>query len=215
MDIRKYNSDDEAQVRKIHLETYLLGKPISTLTKKLKILSSEADYYINKEPENLFVVEDKGNVVGYLFGCLNEKNEPSKISFIIYVLFNVFKLPFMNKKERKFWKGRISFIFRLISGKSGELKLKVPENAGHIHINLLPEARGKGVGSKLLKEFFKYAKSKGTKVIHAGSFKTRLNPNSNFWIKNGFKIYDKVNSTFWKSEYPAEKIELVCYSKKL
>ena len=55
-------------------------------------------------------------------------------------------------------------------GTSEEAKFNPPKNSGHIHINLLPKARGKGVGSKLLKEFFKYAKSKGVKRVHADSF---------------------------------------------
>lgn len=71
------------------------------------------------------------------------------------------------------------------------------------------------IGTKLLNAFFKYAKSKGVKKIHADSFQTRLNPNKNFWIKNGFKEYCKVNTIAWKTYYPKEDIKLVCYVKEL
>ncbi len=74
---------------------------------------------------------------------------------------------------------------------------------------------GKCIGSKLLNKFIVYAKFKNVKVIHADSFKTEMNSNSGFWLKNGFKVYDKVNSTLWKAQHPKEKIELVCYSKKI
>jgi GNAT superfamily N-acetyltransferase len=215
MKIRKYISTDEAQVRKIHLDTYFIGKPISLLTKKISFFNSGADYYINKEPESIFIAEDRGKVVGYVFGCLDDKKCPSEARFILPLLFMVFKSTFMNKKEKRFWGGKLKFILKLLSGKSGELNVKEPKNAGHLHINLLPKYRGKGIGSKLLKKFLSYAKSNNVKVVHAGSFRTKVNPNSNFWLKNGFKVYDKGNSTFWLEQYPKEKIEVVCYSKML
>jgi len=171
--------------------------------------------HINNEPESIFVLEDNNKIVGYVFGCLDDKKSPSRKNLIQKLLYNVFKSIFMNKKERKFWKTKLSFILRLFLGKAEELKLKEPKNAGHLHINLLPKYRGKGMGSKLLKAFLKYAKANNVKIIHAGSFRTRLNPNSNFWLKNGFKVYDKKDSTFWLDQYPNEKIELICYYKKL
>jgi GNAT superfamily N-acetyltransferase len=100
-------------------------------------------------------------------------------------------------------------------GKSEDAKFLTPKDSGHIHINFLPQARGKGAGTKLLKAFFKYAKSQNVKLIHADSFQTKLNPNKNFWIKNGFKEYCNLKTSFWKEYYPNEDIKLICYVKKL
>jgi len=195
MKIRKYLPKDESEVRQIYLDTYFLGKLISLLTKNLDFFDSVIDYYINNEPESVFVLEDNSKVVGYVSGCLDDKKYPDNTKGLIKkLLCNLFKSFFMNKKERKFWNAEFSFVLKVISGKSGELKLKKPKNAGHLHINLLPKYRGKGWGSKLLKAFLKYAKTNNLKIIHAGSYRTRLNPNSNFWLKNGFKVYDKNNS---------------------
>ena len=106
-------------------------------------------------------------------------------------------------------------IFLVVLRIAEETAFKTPKDSGHIHINLLPKARGKGVGTRLLKEFFKYAKSNGVKRIHADSFQTRLNPNKSFWLKNGFKEYCKVQTIMWKDYHPAEKMFLVCYLKEL
>jgi N-acetylglutamate synthase-like GNAT family acetyltransferase len=76
-------------------------------------------------------------------------------------------------------------------------------------------ARGKGWGTKLLNEYAKYAKSKGVKTIYACSFRTRLNKNTNFWLKNGFKEMSKAKSFYWKTQLPDEKMDLVCYAKNL
>ena len=95
------------------------------------------------------------------------------------------------------------------------MKFKTPKNAGHIHINILPGFRGKGYGTKLLNKFEKYAKKKGVKTIHADGFQTRVNPNSKFWHKNGFREYSKLKSIIWEKQFPNEEIFVVCYSKKI
>lgn len=212
--IRKYRFSDRSSVEHIQLSTYLLGKPLDVKTKKW--IHQGISYYLEKESESCYVAEEKGKVVGYLLGCLNDKNHEEKIlSYIGTVYGKIPLLPFMHKSDRKFYIGMIKFMTVALIGKSGDKKFTTPKNSGHIHINLLPDARGNGVGSKLLKTFFKYAKLKGVKTIHADSFQTRLNPNKNFWIKNGFKEYSKVRTSFWKGYYPTEDIYLVCYYRKL
>ena len=212
--IRNYNSKDRAAVENIQLKTYLLGKPLDIKTKKW--IHKGISYYLEKEPQSCFVAEDKGKVVGYLLGCLNDKNHEEKIlSYLGKVYGKIPLLPFIHKSDRKFCLGLISFMNSVLLGKSGDKKFTTPKNSGHIHINLLPVARDKGVGSRLLKTFVKYAQSNGVKIVHADSFQTKLNPNTNFWIKNGFKEYSKVKTLMWKKYYPKEEIHLVCYYRKL
>jgi len=216
MIIRKYKPSDRKAVEFIQLSTYLVGKPIQPLMEHPEKLNKDIEYYLEHEQESCFVAVDKGKVIGYLLGCLDDKNhEESFAKFLGQSFIWLISLPFMGIKDRRFYKGTIKVIFLAVLGKAGESKFKTPKDSGHIHINLLPSARGKGTGSRLLKEFFRYAKSKGVKRIHADSFQTRLNPNKNFWLKNGFKEYCKVESSMWKEYYPKEKIRLVCYIKGL
>lgn len=216
MIIRKYKPSDRSQVEHIQFETYFLGKSASFLVTNPKRINTEIVYYFDKEKESCFVAEDKGKVVGYLLGCLDDKNHNESIaSFFWKSLIRLFQLPFIPSKDRRFYWVQTKVIFFAITGKSEDAKFKTPENSGHIHINLLPQARGKGVGTKLLKAFCKYAKSKNVKIIHADSWQTKLNPNKNFWIKNVFKEYCNVKTSFWKEYYPDEDIHAVCYVKKL
>ncbi len=216
MFIRKYQSSDRSQVEHIQFETYFLGKSASSFVVNQKRIHKDIDYYLTKEPESCFVAEEKGKVVGYLLGCLDDKNHNESIfQFFLKSLSSLFVIPFMHYKDRKFWWSRVKMIGTVVLGKSEDAKFSTPKDSGHIHINLLPQARGKGVGTKLLKAFFKYAKSKNVKLIHADSFRTKLNPNSTFWLKNGFKEYCNLKTTFWKEYYPEEDIRLVCYVKKL
>jgi len=212
--IRQYKPSDRSAIEEIQFNTYFLGKPMSEFVSSRAPFSAELAHYF-EEPKSTFVAEDKGKVVGYLIGCLDDSKHDKKLFYVKSDIKNFIKSFSLPKKDRAYWRARVVFLFQVMLGKSGELKLKTPKGAGHLHINLLSSARGGGVGSKLLKTFFKYAKKKGVKIIHADSFQTRINPNKNFWIKNGFEEYSKVKTLFWKKQLPEEEIFYVCYVKKL
>lgn len=213
--IRKYNAKDQKQVQFIHWETGFIGKSMSKIYTRRKNWAKKTNYYLLKEPESCFVAENTKNkkVVGYLFGCLDDKKHNEKKEFISELIFQIVTYIFTNKKNKKFARNLLGFTYDVVLGKNKILE--VPKNSGHIHINILPEARAKGIGSKLLKTFFEYAKTKGVKKIHADSFQTPLNPNKNFWIKNGFKEFAKAPTTYWKKYYPDEKIDLCYYVKTI
>jgi GNAT superfamily N-acetyltransferase len=213
MKIRAYKPSDRESVEHIHYETGFIGKSISNIGISRKEWAKKCSWYLDNEPESIFVAEEKRTVKGYLFGCLDDTKQ--KESFALEMLLNTFKIPFVNRATRKWYSNNTTFLIRAILGKSDELKFSPPKNSGHIHINLLPEARGKEVGTKLLKEFEAYAKKKGVKQIHADSFQTELNPNKNFWLKNGFKEYQVLKTSFWNNYYPNEDIKLCCYVKEL
>ena len=215
MNIRKYKPKDKKQVQHIHWETGCIGKSMSKIYTKKKLWAKKTNYYLEKEPESCFVVEDtqKKKVVGYLFGCLdNAKHNEKKEAFAEISNF-IFTYPFSNKKDRTYARNMLKFIYKYIFGK--EHMPKEPTRGGHLHINFLPEARGKGLGTKLLHAFFAYAKKKGVEQIKAGSWQTKLNPNTSFWMKNGFQEYSKLKTSYWQAHYPKEKIYLCFYVKKI
>lgn len=213
MHIRKYKQSDKKDIEYIHFETGFLGKSMSSLLSNNHLWKKKIRYYLEKKPESIFVLEDKNKIVGYLLGSL--KHDDKKISYIINNIFNLIKSFFLPKKDRIFWKSQFINLIRILFKRSDEYKLNIPKKAAHFHINLLPEVRNKGYGTKLLKEFEKYAKKNNVKIIHAESFKTKINPNTNFWLKNDFRIYSKVKTSFWKKQLPNQEISLICYFKKL
>jgi GNAT superfamily N-acetyltransferase len=215
MQIRKYTPSDRKQIEFIHFETGFLGSSMSGLLSNNSLWKKGIVYYLEKEPNSIFVLEDKTRIAGYLLGCLDDKKINKKTNFVLHNIGNLVKSLFLPQKDKVFWRNQFMSLINTILGRSEEIKFKTPKNSGHIHINLLPEARGKNYGTKLLKEFEKYAKLKGVKTIHADSYQTKINPNTNFWIKNGFKVYSKVNTSIWKKQLPDEGVNLVCYSKRL
>ena len=104
--IRKYRLSDRSSVENIQFETWNLGKSASLLADDEKRFHEEIKYYLEKEPESCFVAEDKGKVVGYLLGCLDDKNHEESINAFLFKSIGLFfQLPFMSKKDRRHWWG--------------------------------------------------------------------------------------------------------------
>lgn len=214
MRIRKYKPRDREQVEHVHFETGFLGKSMSHFLSNNNLWRKEAKAYLDNELENIFVLENKGVIIGYLFGSLKNKSE-SDFKSVLRIFSNFFKSIFLPKKDRIFWTNKFKHFFKIIFGKSGELKFDIHKNSGHIHINILPEGRGNSFGTDMLKKFEKIALKNDVKTIHANSYQTRVNPNKNFWLKNGFVEHSKVKTLDWCWAYPDEDIFLVCYVKHL
>ncbi|MFP4568083.1 MAG: GNAT family N-acetyltransferase [Candidatus Woesearchaeota archaeon] len=196
MRIRKYLPEDRISVERVHFETGFLGKSMSRFLSNNHLWRKEAAHYLNDEPEHVFVLETKGRVIGYLFGSFKNKSE-SDFKFVLRIFSNFFRGLFLPKKDRFFWANKLKHFFKIIFGKSGELNFDIHKTSAHIHINILPEGRGLNWGTKLLEEFEKVALSEGITHIHANSYQTSVNPNSNFWFKNGFVEHSKVKTLYW------------------
>ena len=199
----------------MHFENGFLGKSMKYFLSDSNLWNKSIEYYLDKEPESIFVVENEGKIFGYVLGCIDDKKCKKNFKTFLSIFKNYFKSFSLPKKDRLFWKSRFLIFFNNFIGKSNEYKFKVPKNAGHFHINVSKELRGKNFGSELLKVFEEYAKEAGVEVLHADGFETGFNPNTNFWFKNGFKIYSKVDASAWAEQLPERDVKLVCYFKKL
>jgi len=213
--IRPYKQSDRKSIESIYFDTGFLGKSLSPLVDNKKSWTEALDHYFTKEPESIFIAESSGKIIGYLIGCLDDKKSHETRTFLISLIKNLLQYPHMSRKDRSFWNNRLLFLPRVVLGLSGELNFKVPPNAGHLHINLLPACRGIGIGTKLLNAFEHYARKQGMKVIHADSFETPQTLNKHFWLKNGFTEYSRVKTQFWEPFLPTEHTDLVCYVKRL
>lgn len=213
--IRKYQKSDRAQVEMINFETGFFGKSMSNFISNQTLWNNLVSYYLEKEPESAFVVENKGKVVGYLLGTTGKKRF-HLVSYYIKTFFKtLFALHKLRPKDLLYFGGKFIYLFNTLIGRYGRQRIKTPKHAGHFHIDILPGFRGKKTGTKLLNEFLKYAKNKGVKTIYADSYETPLNPNTNFWLKNEFKEFDRIRTYVWADQLPDEKIYLVCFVKEL
>lgn len=167
--IRKYLEKDKANLRKICLETSSFPTENEFDRNFLYLLYN--DYYTECEKDNCFVfADDNDEAVGYIL-CAEDFDK------YIYMMEKLYlpKLSYLGKKYRTIAEGEI-FVHRIF-------RRKYP---AHLHIDILPEYRSKGVGTQLTDTLKEHLKSKGCKglMLSAGANNKKA---IKFYKKNGFK----------------------------
>jgi len=70
-------------------------------------------------------------------------------------------------------------------GYFGQLAAETARFPAHLHINLAPEARNRGIGGKLIEAFCAHARSAGAPGVHVVT--SAASRNRGFYARNGFK----------------------------
>jgi len=213
MKIRKYNSSDRKLVEDINFETGFLGESLSKIMDNRSLRKNAIKYYVEKEPESVFVAVENDQVVGYVFGSLKKHNQ--SLNYLKSLFTNLLVSPFMSKKNRKYWLNEIKYLILVLLKKSQELNVKEPRISSYVHINVLKKYRNKNVGSKLLEKFVSFAKRKDAKIVCAQTWEKQNRSNRTFWLKNGFKEFSKGKTLHWKPYLPNENIYYTIYVRKL
>lgn len=134
------------------------------------ILNTYCYYYIEKEPENVFLIVDENDVAqGYIFGAADFDNYLAAFR------------PYLKEVKKT---GIINYLTAIaeITGHK-VFRRKYP---AHLHINLNEDFRRNGNGSLLMKTQLENMKSKGAKGIMLITGSGNI-PAVNFYKKNGFK----------------------------
>lgn len=200
--IRKYSSYDRQAIRTICYETAFNGDSAEIFFGDKGILADVVtSYYTDYEPESIFVAQVNQNIVGYLTGCLLSRR-----------YFKVWIFKILPKVTVKFlYKGAIfrlknfKFLCHLaISFLKGDFKkpFSYREYPAHLHINIIKDYRGMGIGSKLINAFLEYVRTQEIKGIVVTS--ASLNAKT-FFERKGFQlIYTKsIKCLNYLSEHPS------------
>lgn len=134
------------------------------------VLHTFCDYYIEREKENCFVLDDEGKAVGYII-CAENYDEYKKI-------FDSEYLPLTKPlgEELYNWAKESTVL-------QNKYKSEYP---AHMHIDLLPEYQRKGWGGKLLSTLFEHLKSKNIKGVMLTAGIENINAGK-FYKKYGFE----------------------------
>ena len=165
--IRKYEEKDFDGVRFACLNSE--GEAITGNLGEF-ILHTFCDYYIEKEPENCFVLDDDGKAVGYII-CTENYDRYKEI-------FDREYLP-LNKplgEENYKWACESTIL-------QNKYKEEYP---AHLHIDILPEYHRQGWGGKLLTTLFDHLRSKGIKGVMLTAGTGNVNAGK-FYAKYGFE----------------------------
>lgn len=172
--IRKYESKDRENLKKICIETS--GLPTETEKDREFLFLMYNDYYAEVEPENIFVaVNDKDEAVGYIFCAENFDRYLSE-----------FKSSYLPRIKK------LGFRYCVMAlGEIGVHRLFSKKYKAHLHIDILSECQGKGTGTALMNELKKHLKSKGiNSLMLSCGMGNKLA--IKFYKKNNFRIHRNI-----------------------
>ncbi|MBQ7121859.1 MAG: GNAT family N-acetyltransferase [Clostridia bacterium] len=168
--IKSYEPKYREDVQQVCLNT----GPDTALTDPVMrdfILCTFCNYYIEQEPENVFVLVDENDTAqGYVFGALNFRK-----------YFRDFK-PYLKAVRKLGAKYYLDVSAEILA--HAVFSLRYPS---HLHIDINEPFRGNGNGSKMISTLTQHMKENGSRAIMliVGTSNTR---GINFYKKNGFKI---------------------------
>jgi hypothetical protein len=165
--IREYKPEDRNAVRSIAFETGFMGESIDWQWSDQKSFADLiTNYYLNQEPESAFVAEKDGIVIGYLLGCIDSKkakgSAAKEIGKIILHggLIRPSIAPFL-------WRS----VFDIIRDREvADDELIDPRWPAHMHLNLLPEGRGKRLVYGLMNMWFDKLRNANVPGVHFAAF---------------------------------------------
>jgi ribosomal protein S18 acetylase RimI-like enzyme len=163
--------------------------------------------YLDIGPEDVFTVENDGQVGGYLVACFSDH-------YTLLVL-------------RANWRWLIVMIARSLLGRyrhhppsarfvrwllfrSWRETPRTPRQSGHFHFNLVPELRGNEIGDCLLRAFEQRLIQKGRNQWHGLVFTSENHRSLRLYKRLGFEVYDTRPCSLF-----AEPSEVLCVRKCL
>lgn len=206
---RKYRKD----IIDICYKTGYLGEDLSgrnIFDDKKMFFLCVCSYYLNYEAQNCFVaVDNNGRAVGYILGTCDSINKSQQYKDKYYKKILLRKLLVTSWKYPE----SISIVDKLLNNlQQADIDSAIlNEYPAHLHINILKEYQGTGLGTRLYLEFEKHLKDQGVKGIHleTSSVNYKAVP---FYNKLGYQVLEESKGTFWEDR---DDVIAITFGKKL
>ena len=183
--VRLYRPEDREAVRRICFATGYMGAPAGWYWRHAESFADIwSGWYTDHAPESLYVATLDGRVVGYLTGCVDSSRAPSPEQSVKAAMWRHWL--FLRPGTAGFFLRAAIDVMRLGRGPEGETD--DPRYPAHLHINLLPEARGAGLGGGLMRAWLERLRELGVPGCHLGT----LHENENaigFFSHHGFRRF--------------------------
>ena len=182
--VRSFIAGDREAVRDICYRTGLMGEPDDGFWRhKESWADLWTSYYTDREPESLYVATMDDSVVGYLTGCMDTAAMTPSTDEIMRAV--------IRKHWLLFRPGTAGFLYR---GMLDSMRDREPASGdfidprwpAHLHINLLPAARGRGLGAALMERWLNKLKEADSPGCHLGTLVENTRALS-FFERMGFR----------------------------
>ncbi len=180
--IRPYHTSDLTSLYKICLLTGNSGKDATKLLSDPDLMGHlYAAPYALFEPEVCFVITNNNKPCGYIIGTKDSQKFYEKCEKDWFPILRN-RYPIAGESDKSF---NSVIIKRLHEGH--KVKDELSNYPAHLHINLLPETQGQGLGWKIINLFVDKLRELNVSALHLEVGKTNLGA-IKFYEKLGFHI---------------------------
>lgn len=184
--VRSYEPGDRAAVRSISFRTGFMGETAASFWRHE---ASWADvwtsYYTDREPESLSVATQGGTVVGYLAGCRDTATMHPTTDELIAAAMRRHWLIFRPGTAGFFFRAALDAV-RDRNRSGGEfIDARWP---AHLHIDLLPAARGTGLAAALMSRWLDQLRDDGSPGCHLATLVENSRA-ARFFEMSGFRAF--------------------------
>jgi len=164
--IRPYEPADREAVRDICYVTGYMGEPIEWQWRDRESFADLfSGYYTDAEPESALVIDTDGKVTGYLLGCVDSTRawDPARVMARHLLRRGV---AFRPGTAGVMWRSLVDVAGDAVRHRLAPRAVHDDRWPAHLHIDLLPEARGRGAGAALVHTWLDSLRARGVPGCH-------------------------------------------------
>jgi len=213
--IRPYHKTDRSSVRNICAATCWMGnKDLRRIPDEWIWAEFWTRYFTDIERANCFIVEsveDRG-VCGYLTGTVDLRRHDRYLWRVLGgIVAHVIRRRLMRKRQSR--QAILAMIRSMLRGEAHMSASLLRDYPATFHANLLPCARGKGLGRKLLRAWLQRLAALGVRGIHAQPLNIN-GPMQKLLKSEGFREAKRKQTRAWDYIDP-QPIEIVTYVREV
>ncbi|MDA8380410.1 MAG: GNAT family N-acetyltransferase [Actinomycetota bacterium] len=187
--VRPFRTEDRAAVRRICHVTGFMGEPADWYwSDEESFADMWTGYYTDREPESAFVGEIGGRVVGYLLGCVDSRKAWNPADVGRRHSFHR-GLPFRPGTAGMIWRAGRDFVSD-VAHRSGTVRGPFLDSRwpAHLHIDILREGRGSGLGRALIDTWMERLRSLQSPGCHLETLAENAKARA-FFTTMGFETF--------------------------
>ena len=193
--IRPYRTEDREILYRIAADTAFLGEPVEALLEDRRLFCDAFyRYYVDFEPEHIWVECAGSQVVGFLAGCLDTKAR-NRIVALRLLPWTVWRILdgkyYFGSRTRRY---ALELACEALSGKVPRTDLRT--FPAHFHVNIAPEWRGQGLGRSLLTTYLVFLRRAGLPGVHLETTSRNVAA-CRLYESLGFRLLDERLSSLW------------------
>lgn len=192
--IRRYRPSDRAAVRRLCCETGYLGKAIDPVFEDRELFADYlTSFYTDWEPESTFLVEQDGEVKGYLMGSRRPVLQQVYNFFFNFGLLarGAIRYPKYNEASKAFVRWILLNAWREVPA--------APRRLPHFHFNMLPEVQNFGRARELLVQFLNHLRAHGEKKVFGQVVTFEDRRGAKVFERFGFQVVEKKEITKYRA----------------